>query len=277
VYIQELKESEAALPPSKRQSESVLQNMIIDKFVEFSGGKNHGRAFGQGSTSSFIQKTPGGYIDASSESFNSTASMCTARSRGGREETQEEMEARIEARVIAALRAEMSSSRNQSVQQEAEEEEAEEEVYRPENVALNQSSSDPDPTFFNNIMNDSVMLQQLLDSDNFQMPNLPIDNTAAWNQGGGNPNYFQGEGGNSNSQGGGYQNFQSEGGNPNYFQGEGGIPNSQGGGYQNFQGQGNCQGSASFQGRGNIQGSGNFPGDGNFGSGGNFQSSGSFR
>ena len=220
MYIQELKESEAALPPSKRQSEFVLQNMIIDKFVEFSGGKNHGRIVGQGSTSSFIRKTPGGYIDASSESFNSTASMCTARSRGGREETQEEMEARIEARVIAALRAEMSSSRNQSVQQEAEEEEAEEEeaeeeVYRPKNVALNRSSSDPDPTFFNNIMDDSVMLQQLLDSDNFQMPNLPIDNTAAWNQGGGNPNYFQGEGGNSNSHGGGYQNFQSEGGNPN--------------------------------------------------------------
>ena len=283
MYIQELKESEAALPPSKRQSEFVLQNMIIDKFVEFSGGKNHGRIVGQGSTSSFIRKTPGGYIDASSESFNSTASMCTARSRGGREETQEEMEARIEARVIAALRAEMSSSRNQSVQQEAEEEEAEEEeaeeeVYRPENVALNRSSSDPDPTFFNNIMDDSVMLQQLLDSDNFQMPNLPIDNTAAWNQGGGNPNYFQGEGGIPNSQGGGYQNFQGNCQGSASFQGRGNIQGSANfqasGSYHgtgNIQGRGNFQGSGSLQGMGNIQGSGYFPGGVNLHSGISFQ------
>ena len=99
----------------------------------------------------------------------------------------------------------MSSSRNVSV-----EEEAEDEVYQPDNVALNQSSSDPDPAFFNNIMNDSVMLQQLLDSDNFQMPGLPFVNTAAWNQGGGDPNF----------QGGGNPTFQGGGGNPNYFQGE---------------------------------------------------------
>ncbi|KAK2415939.1 hypothetical protein QL285_038376 [Trifolium repens] len=269
VYIQELKESEAALPPSKRKSEFVLQNMIIEKFVEFLGGKNHGRIVGQGSTSSFIRKTPGGYIDASSESFNSTASMCTAQSRGGREETQEEMEARIEARVIATLRAEMSSSRNQSVQAEAEDEEAEDEVYRLDNVALNQSSSDPDPNFFNGIMNDSVMVQQLLDSDNFQMPG-----------GGGNPNYFQGEGGNSNSQGGGYQNFQGQGNcqGSASFQGRGNIQGSANfqasGSYHgagNIQGRGNFQGSGSLQGMGSIQGSGNFPGRVNLHSGISFQ------
>ncbi|WJX57066.1 hypothetical protein P8452_42663 [Trifolium repens] len=46
----------------------------------------------------------------------------------------------------------MSSSRNVSVEEEAEEEEAEDEVYRPDNVALNQSSSDPDPNFFNGLL-----------------------------------------------------------------------------------------------------------------------------
>jgi hypothetical protein len=91
VYVHELKESEVALPSSKRKSEVVLQNMIIDKFVDFRGGKNHGRIQGQGSTSSFIQKTPAGYIDASSDSYNSIANMCTSRSQRG--ETMEEMEA----------------------------------------------------------------------------------------------------------------------------------------------------------------------------------------
>ncbi|MCI60455.1 hypothetical protein A2U01_0081711, partial [Trifolium medium] len=55
--------------------------MILDKFVEFFGGKHKGRVQGQGCTSSFIQRTPTGYVDTSSGSFNSYApNMSSARS-----------------------------------------------------------------------------------------------------------------------------------------------------------------------------------------------------
>jgi hypothetical protein len=79
------------------------------------------------------------------------------------------------------------SSRNQSVEQNQAEEEEE---YCPGNVAFNQSLSDPDLTFFSGFQNETI-LQELLQADDFQIPSLTIDNTAAWNQGGGNPN-FQG-------------------------------------------------------------------------------------
>jgi hypothetical protein len=36
-YIKKLKASEAALPPEQRLCDEVLQNQILDKFVEFSG------------------------------------------------------------------------------------------------------------------------------------------------------------------------------------------------------------------------------------------------
>jgi hypothetical protein len=104
----------------------------------------------------------------------------------------------------------------QSVQQDQEVEEAEEEEeeeYRP-NVAFNQSSSKPDSTFFTGIQNE---FQDLLGRD-FQIPGLSIDNTASWNQGGGNPNIQGGNfqpGGNYQVQGGGYVqaggNFQGNG------------------------------------------------------------------
>ncbi|MCI60955.1 hypothetical protein A2U01_0082211, partial [Trifolium medium] len=67
--------SEAALPPAMRKTEEVLHNMILDKFVEFSGEKHKGCIQGQGSTSSLIHRTTTGYMDTSSDSYNSTTSM----------------------------------------------------------------------------------------------------------------------------------------------------------------------------------------------------------
>jgi hypothetical protein len=236
--------------------------MIIDKFVEFSGGKHHGRIVGQGSTSSFIQRTPAGFIDTSSDSFNSTASIATSRSRSG--ETIEEMEARLTAkhdRLVAKhdrdmremeerLRAEFQSgsSGNQSRQQAEEEDE-----YRPDNVPFNQPPTEPDD-LFNGLQNEPL-LQQLLGDDLHisGFSNAEFQNTGSWNQGGGNPN-SQG-GWNPNSQGGGNPNFQG-----------GGNPSVQSGGNPNYQGDGNYQGSRNpnFQGGGYVQGELNFQSNGNF-------------
>jgi hypothetical protein len=201
VYVQELKAREAALPPSKRTSDAILQNMILDKYVKFSGGKKHGRIQGLGSTSSFIQRTPAGYVDTSSDSYDSTASMATYRPQSV--ETMEQMYERLRANVqqdIANMRESVKEElraeflANQSVQQDQDVEEAEEEEeYRP-NVAFNQSSSEIDPTFFTGIHNE---FQELLGRD-FQIPGLQIDNIQGQN--------FQGNG---NYHGGG--NFQGNG------------------------------------------------------------------
>jgi hypothetical protein len=161
--------------------------MIIDKFVQFSGGKHHGRVQGQGSTSSFIQKTPAGFIDNSSDSCNSTVSIATSQNRG---ETLEEMEQRLEQRLNAKhernmqemyqqLRAEFQAS--QSVNQSRHQSEEE---YRPGNVAFNNQSSSDD--FFNGLQNEPV-LQQLLAGDDFHISGFSneFQNTGSWNQGGG--------------------------------------------------------------------------------------------
>jgi hypothetical protein len=191
--------------------------MIIDKFVQFSGGKHHGRVQGQGSTSSFIQKTPAGFIDNSSDSCNSTVSIATSQNRG---ETLEEMEQRLEQRLNAKhernmqemyqqLRAEFQAS--QSVNQSRHQSEEE---YRPGNVAFNNQSSSDD--FFNGLQNEPV-LQQLLAGDDFHISGFSneFQNTGSWNQGGGNPN-VQG-GGNQTFQGGGNSNVQSGGNIPKIF------------------------------------------------------------
>jgi hypothetical protein len=94
-YIKKVKASEAALPPEQRESDEVLQNQILDKFVEYSGGKKKGHVRGQGCTSSFIWRTPVGYMDVSSQSFNSSSSMSTGRS--APVESHEEFEQRLRA------------------------------------------------------------------------------------------------------------------------------------------------------------------------------------
>ncbi|MCH86264.1 hypothetical protein A2U01_0007118, partial [Trifolium medium] len=66
---------------------------------------------GQGSTSSFVQKTPTRYIYTASDSNNSTASMCTARSQ--RVEGLEEMEQRMRAENQQALAAMKAKLRNE--------------------------------------------------------------------------------------------------------------------------------------------------------------------
>jgi hypothetical protein len=275
VYIAELKATEAALPPSQRKSEDVIHNMIIDKFVEFSGGKHHGRIVGQGSTSSFIQRTPAGFIDTSSDSLGSTASIATSRNQSG--ETFEEMEARLTAKqdrliakhdrdmqeMEARLRAEFQSgsSGNQSRQQAEEEDEDE---YRPDiNVPVNRPSTEPDD-LFNGLQNEPLLQELLGDGDDLHISgfsNAEFQNMGSWNQGGGNQN-SQG-GWNQNSQGGWNQNAQG-GWNQN-SQG-GGNPSVQSGGHPNFQGDANFQGNGNpfFQGGGYVQGGLNFQSNGNF-------------
>ncbi|XP_045805091.1 uncharacterized protein LOC123898230 [Trifolium pratense] len=109
VYIEELKATEAALPLALRKTDVELQNMILDKFVEFSGGKYKGRIVGQGSTSSLVQRTTRGYMmDNMSDSYDSTATMPTGRSQ--RVESIEELEQRLRAeqqQSIASMREEM--------------------------------------------------------------------------------------------------------------------------------------------------------------------------
>ncbi|WJX19761.1 hypothetical protein P8452_09404 [Trifolium repens] len=95
-YIKKLKASEAALPPEQRLCDEVLKNQILDKFVEFSGGKKKGHIQGQGCTSSFIQRTPAGYIDVSSRPFNNS-SMSIDRFAPAPVESREEFEQRIRA------------------------------------------------------------------------------------------------------------------------------------------------------------------------------------
>ncbi|GAU46507.1 hypothetical protein TSUD_285890 [Trifolium subterraneum] len=107
-YIKEIKASEAALPPAQRKSIEVLHDMILDKFVEFSGGKHKGHVQGQGCTSSFIQRTPTGYVDVSMNSFNSSSSMSTGRS--SQVESMAEIEQRLRAenqQYLATMRQEM--------------------------------------------------------------------------------------------------------------------------------------------------------------------------
>jgi hypothetical protein len=94
-YIKKLKASEAALPPEQRKIDEVFQNQILDKFVEYSEGKKKGHVQGQGCTSSFIQRTSVGYMDVSSQSFNSSSSMSTDRS--APVESREEFEQRLRA------------------------------------------------------------------------------------------------------------------------------------------------------------------------------------
>ncbi|GAU45841.1 hypothetical protein TSUD_175400 [Trifolium subterraneum] len=118
-YIKEIKASEAALPPDKRKSIEVLHNMILDKFVEFSGGKHKGHVQGQGCTSSFIQRTPSGYVDVLMNSYNSSSSMSTGRS--SRVDSLAEMEQRLRAenqQYLAIMRQEMRQEITQEIREE---------------------------------------------------------------------------------------------------------------------------------------------------------------
>ncbi|KAK2455934.1 hypothetical protein QL285_003346 [Trifolium repens] len=102
-YMNKLKASEAALPPEQRLCDEVLHNQILDKFVEFSGGKKKGHIQGQGSTSSFIQRTPAGYIDVSSRPFNNP-SMSTDRFASAPVESREEFQQRIRAETQESMK-----------------------------------------------------------------------------------------------------------------------------------------------------------------------------
>ncbi|GAU43465.1 hypothetical protein TSUD_141030 [Trifolium subterraneum] len=104
-----LKADEASLPPAQRKSVDVIHNMILDKFVEFSGGKHHGHVHGQGCTSSFIQRTPGGYMNISNASRISSGQSVSR-------ESIAEMEQRLRAEhqeEMAKLREEFQLQRQQ--------------------------------------------------------------------------------------------------------------------------------------------------------------------
>jgi hypothetical protein len=65
--------------------------------VEFFGGKKKGNIQGQGCTSLFIQRTPAGYIDVSSQSFNNSSSISIGRFEPAPVESREEFDQRIRA------------------------------------------------------------------------------------------------------------------------------------------------------------------------------------
>ncbi|WJX89753.1 hypothetical protein P8452_71724 [Trifolium repens] len=102
-YMKNLKASEAAIPPEQRLCDEALQNQILDKFVEFSGGKKKGNIQGQGCTSSFIQRTPAGYIDVSSQPFNNS-SMSIDRFAPAPVESREEFEQRVRAETQESMK-----------------------------------------------------------------------------------------------------------------------------------------------------------------------------
>jgi hypothetical protein len=101
--MKNLKASEAAIPPEQRLCDEALQNQILDKFVEFSGGKKKGNIQGQGCTSSFIQRTPAGYIDVSSQPFNNS-SMSIDRFAPAPVESREEFEQRVRAETQESMK-----------------------------------------------------------------------------------------------------------------------------------------------------------------------------
>jgi hypothetical protein len=71
--------------------------------VEFSGGKKKGHIQGQGCTSSLIQRTPAGYVDVSSRSFNNS-SMSIDRFASAPVESREEFEQRIRAEAQESIK-----------------------------------------------------------------------------------------------------------------------------------------------------------------------------
>ncbi|CAJ2643856.1 unnamed protein product [Trifolium pratense] len=179
VYIEELKATEAALPLALRKTDVELQNMILDKFVEFSGGKYKGRIVGQGSTSSLVQRTTRGYMmDNMSDSYDSTATMPTGRSQ------------RVESVNYAVQQIQSVGRNSQSSYQPGSlhEDPAEEEGYRPGEVDLN-VSSDPDENFFTGLQNDPL-LQGMLGQQgqamlgDLEIPSFTVHDSTSMNQGG---------------------------------------------------------------------------------------------
>jgi hypothetical protein len=71
--------------------------------VEFYGGKKKGHIQGQGCTSSFIQRTPAGYIDVSSQPFNNS-SMSIDRFAPAPVESREEFEQRVRAETQESMK-----------------------------------------------------------------------------------------------------------------------------------------------------------------------------
>jgi hypothetical protein len=71
--------------------------------VEFFGGKKKGNIQGQGCTSSFIQRTPAGYIDVSSQPFNNS-SMSIGRFATVPVESRAEFEQQIRAETQESMK-----------------------------------------------------------------------------------------------------------------------------------------------------------------------------